>query len=60
MADNRLGDACALHLADALQNSVGLLASLGMSNCDFGEEAGKVLGPAIGMMMLWLTSGVCA
>ena len=46
--DNQLGDTCAGYLADALTNSVGLLATLHVSSCGFGEEAGKLLGPAIG------------
>ena len=48
ISGNRLGDACAARLADALQHSIGLLSTLKASKCDFGEESGRLLGVAIG------------
>ena len=49
ISGNRLGDACAARLADALQHSIGLLSTLKASKCDFGEESGRLLGVAIGV-----------
>ena len=49
---NQLGDAFAYQLSEALTHSHGLLGSLSLSECGFGEDSGKILGPALGNEIL--------